>query len=360
MRNNSGTLLVTGGAGFIGSALVRFLIRSTMRRVIVLDKLTVCGNLASLAAVEDHPNYHFVEGDIRNRPLVESILQAHQPELVMHIAAQPHGDQPVTSPADFVDTNVTGTGVLLEAARCYWNSLPGIRKRSFRFHHVSTDEVYGDLDEDAPASTEHTRCAPISPYAASKAGADHLVEAWYRTYGLPTLITRCSNNYGPFQLPEKLVPLTILNALAGKPIPVHGRGEQMREWLYVEDHVRALCRVASQGRPGETYNIGANRSIKDLGLVRSICALLEEYAPNKPPGICRYEDLITFVADYPGPDRRYAIDSSKIRTQLRWTPVENPDSGLRQTIHWYLDNSGWVERARNEVPPAGLRRGHGS
>ncbi|HHH13511.1 MAG TPA: dTDP-glucose 4,6-dehydratase [Thiolapillus brandeum] len=338
------TLLVTGGAGFIGSALVRHLLSRTDWAVVNLDKLTYAGNLESLPGAEGHSRYRFERVDICDRPEVERVFREHRPDAVIHLAAESHVDRSIDGPAEFVRTNLVGTSVLLEVARGYWNELEGEARKGFRFHHVSTDEVYGDLGTGGGVFTEETPYRPSSPYSASKAGSDHLVRAWHRTYGLPVLVTNCSNNYGPYQFPEKLIPLMILNARAGRPLPVYGRGDQVRDWLYVEDHVRALLRVLEAGRVGETYNIGGHNEKTNLEVVRCLCAILEEKAPDKPAGVARYEDLVTHVADRPGHDLRYAIDAGRIERELGWRPEETFESGLAKTVQWYLENDRWCQR----------------
>ena len=340
-------ILVTGGAGFIGSALIRHLIQNTEHEVLNLDKLTYAGNLESLTPVDDNPRYRFVQGDIGDSECVAAILAEFQPDAIMHLAAESHVDRSIDGPAAFIQTNIVGTYGLLESTRAYWLGLSAERKAAFRFHHISTDEVYGDLHGVDDLFTETTPYAPSSPYSASKAASDHLVRAWQRTYGLPVLLTNCSNNYGPYHFPEKLIPLMILNALAGKPLPVYGNGQQVRDWLYVEDHARALLKVVSEGKVGETYNIGGHNEQKNLDVVRAICALLEELAPQKPAGIARYEDLITYVQDRPGHDQRYAIDASKIERELGWVPQETFETGLRKTVQWYLDNLDWCRRVQD-------------
>ncbi|SDU93444.1 dTDP-glucose 4,6-dehydratase [Pseudomonas sihuiensis] len=340
-------ILITGGAGFIGSALIRHLIRHTEHEALNLDKLTYAGNLESLAPVDDNPRYRFVQADIADSPVVAQTLAEFQPDAIMHLAAESHVDRSIDGPAAFIQTNIVGTYSLLESTRAYWLGLSAERKAAFRFHHISTDEVYGDLHGVDDLFTETTPYAPSSPYSASKAASDHLVRAWQRTYGLPVLITNCSNNYGPYHFPEKLIPLMILNALAGKPLPVYGNGQQVRDWLYVEDHARALLKVVSEGQVGETYNIGGHNEQKNLDVVRAICALLEELAPQKPAGIERYEDLITYVQDRPGHDLRYAIDASKIERELGWVPQETFETGLRKTVQWYLDNLEWCRRVQD-------------
>ncbi len=339
-------ILVTGGAGFIGSAVVRHLIAQGSAQVANLDKLTYAGNLESLVSVADSPRYHFYQVDICDGAALDAVFAAFTPTAVMHLAAESHVDRSIDGPADFIQTNIVGTYSLLEAARRYWNGLADDAKAAFRFHHISTDEVYGDLEGTDDLFTETTSYAPSSPYSASKASSDHLVRAWQRTYGLPVLLTNCSNNYGPFHFPEKLIPHVILNALAGKPLPVYGDGSQIRDWLYVEDHARALCEVVSRGVVGETYNIGGHNEKRNLQVVETICDLLDELVPAvDEAGLPRsYRTLITFVKDRPGHDRRYAIDASKIERELGWTPQETFETGLRKTVQWYLDNPTWWER----------------
>lgn len=340
-------ILITGGAGFIGSALIRHLIQDTEHEVLNLDKLTYAGNLDSLLEIAENPRYRFVQADVADAERVAATLSEFQPDAIMHLAAESHVDRSIDGPAAFIQTNIVGTYSLLENTRTYWLTLSPERKAAFRFHHISTDEVYGDLHGVDDLFTETTPYAPSSPYSASKAASDHLVRAWQRTYGLPVLITNCSNNYGPYHFPEKLIPLMILNALAGKSLPVYGNGQQVRDWLYVEDHTRALLKVVSEGKVGETYNIGGHNEQKNLDVVRSICALLEELVPQKPAGIARYEDLITYVQDRPGHDLRYAIDASKIERELGWVPQETFDTGLRKTVQWYLDNLEWCRRVQD-------------
>ncbi len=337
-------ILVTGGAGFIGSAVVRHIINNTQDSVINLDKLTYAGNLDSLSSIAHSDRYTFEHADICDRAALDRIFAQHQPDAVMHLAAESHVDRSIDSAGEFIQTNIVGTFTLLEAARAYYQTLPENRKAQFRFHHISTDEVYGDLHGTDDLFTETTPYAPSSPYSASKASSDHLVRAWRRTYGLPTIVTNCSNNYGCYHFPEKLIPHMILNALDGKPLPVYGDGKQIRDWLYVEDHARALYLVVTQGKIGETYNIGGFNEKQNIQVVRTICELLEELAPNKPQGIAHYADLITHVTDRAGHDVRYAIDASKIQRELGWTPQETFESGIRKTVQWYLDNQAWWQR----------------
>jgi dTDP-glucose 4,6-dehydratase len=340
---NKQTILITGGAGFIGSAVIRLLLNTTDARVINLDKLTYAGNLESLTQVADSPNYAFEQVDICDASEVNRVFQQHEPTAIMHLAAESHVDRSIDGPAEFIETNVGGTCVLLEAARAYWSGLPAEKKQAFRFHHVSTDEVYGTLG-DTGLFTEETAYSPNSPYSASKASSDHMVRAWHETYGLPVLITNCSNNYGPYQFPEKLVPLVILNALAGKPLPIYGKGDQVRDWLYVDDHAWALYQVLQTGKLGQTYNIGGHNEKTNLEVVHGICKILDELAPDHPTGISHYADLITHVTDRPGHDQRYAIDASKIQRELGWVPEETFETGLAKTVRWYLDNNEWCSR----------------
>ena len=337
-------ILVTGGAGFIGSAVVRHIINNTQDSVVNLDKLTYAGNLDSVSSVANNERYAFVQADICDRAALDKIFAEHQPDAVMHLAAESHVDRSIDSAGEFIQANIVGTFTLLEAARAYYQMLPENRQAAFRFHHISTDEVYGDLHGTDDLFTETTPYAPSSPYSASKASSDHLVRAWRRTYGLPTIVTNCSNNYGCYHFPEKLIPHMILNALDGKPLPVYGDGKQIRDWLYVEDHARALYLVVTQGKIGETYNIGGFNEQQNIQVVRTICELLEELAPNKPQGIAHYADLITHVTDRAGHDVRYAIDASKIQRELGWTPQETFESGIRKTVQWYLDNKDWWQR----------------
>ena len=346
-------ILVTGGAGFIGSAVIRHIINNTPDSVVNLDKLTYAGNLENLSTVSMSDRYTFEQVDICDRVELERVFALHQPDAVMHLAAESHVDRSIDGPAAFIETNVVGTLTLLEVTRNYWQGLDENRKQSFRFHHISTDEVYGDLphpDEDEHALTtlftETTAYAPSSPYSASKAGSDHLVRAWQRTYGLPTLVTNCSNNYGPYHFPEKLIPHVILNALHGKRLPIYGKGDQIRDWLYVEDHARALFRVIAKGEVGETYNIGGHNEKRNIEVVQTICSILDDLAADKAPD-GGYETLITYVKDRPGHDRRYAIDASKIAKELEWQPEETFESGLRKTVEWYLNNEHWWQRVLN-------------
>lgn len=336
-------LLITGGAGFIGSALIRHIIANTNDSVVNVDKLTYAGNLESLSEIEGSERYVFEQVDICNQTRLERVFSEHQPDAVMHLAAESHVDRSIDGPAEFIQTNIVGTYTLLEVARAYWNNLSAERRNDFRFHHISTDEVYGDLGEPQGLFTEETPYAPSSPYSASKASSDHLVRAWQRTYGLPTLLTNCSNNYGPYHFPEKLIPLIILNALEAKPLPVYGKGEQVRDWLYVEDHARALYQVATQGQVGVTYNIGGHNEKQNIEVVHIICDILQELRPQERS----YRDLITFVKDRPGHDMRYAIDASKIQKVLGWSPQETFETGIRKTVQWYLENQAWCQRVQD-------------
>lgn len=344
-------ILVTGGAGFIGSAVVRLLAGELGHSVVNVDALTYAGNLDSLAAIAGKPGYKFVHGNICDATLMKELLAAEQPDAVMHLAAESHVDRSIDGPAAFITTNVVGTYTLLEAARAYWSALPPTRKDAFRFHHISTDEVFGSLGAEGKFC-ETTPYAPNSPYSASKASSDHLVRAWHHTYGLPTVITNCSNNYGPYHFPEKLIPLVILNGLDGKPLPVYGTGENVRDWLFVEDHARALWAVVTKGRVGEVYNIGGDAERMNIDVVRGICDLLDEFVPAAKPR----RELITFVTDRPGHDARYAMDAAKIAAELGWKPQETFESGLRKTVQWYLDNRPWWNKIR-EGRYAGERLG---
>ena len=337
-------ILVTGGAGFIGSAVVRSIINQTKYDVVNLDKLTYAGNLDSLSDVANSHRYSHEQVNICDKKALDSVFQQHKPDCVMHLAAESHVDRSIDSPDDFIDTNIVGTFILLEAARHYYERLEEEKREQFRFHHISTDEVYGDLDGTDDLFTEQTPYSPSSPYSSSKAASDHLVRAWGRTYGLPVIITNCSNNYGPYHFPEKLIPHVILNAIHGKPLPIYGDGSQIRDWLYVEDHAKALVKVVTEGKIGETYNIGGHNEKTNLEVVETICNLLEKLAPKKPSGVSNYRDLITFVKDRPGHDARYAIDASKIERDLGWVPEETFETGLSKTVQWYLDNRRWWER----------------
>jgi dTDP-glucose 4,6-dehydratase len=345
-------ILVTGGAGFIGSAVIRHIIKNTQDSVVNLDKLTYAGNLESLTDVFDSKRYVFEQVDICNRAELDRVFSENKPDAVMHLAAESHVDRSIDGPAEFIETNIVGTYTLLEATRQYWSTLPEQKKSTFRFHHISTDEVYGDLEGTTELFTEKTSYEPSSPYSASKASSDHLVRAWLRTYGLPTVITNCSNNYGPYHFPEKLIPLVILNALEGKPLPIYGKGDQIRDWLYVEDHARALVKVVTEGKVGETYNIGGHNEKQNIEVVETICEILNELVPDNihskadgnPEG---FKSLITFVKDRPGHDMRYAIDASKIEKDLNWTPVETFETGLRKTVEWYLENKTWCQHVQD-------------
>ena len=344
-------ILVTGGAGFIGSAVIRHIIDNTSDSVVNVDKLTYAGNLESLTPISDNDRYAFEHVDICNRTELERVFNAHKPDAVMHLAAESHVDRSITGPSEFIQTNIIGTYNLLEVAKEYWNKLPDSTKSQFRFHHISTDEVYGDLphpdkansSEELPLFTETTSYSPSSPYSASKASSDHLVRAWLRTYGLPTIVTNCSNNYGPYHFPEKLIPLVILNALEGKELPIYGKGDQIRDWLFVEDHARALYKVVTEGKVGETYNIGGHNEKQNLEVVETICTILDTLVPKKAP----YAQQITYVADRPGHDRRYAIDATKMSSELNWQPKETFESGIKKTIQWYLDNQEWCKNVQD-------------
>lgn len=344
-------ILVTGGAGFIGSAVIRHIILHTSDSVINLDKLTYAGNLENLGEFDCTERYAFEQVDICNRTELERVFAEHQPDSIMHLAAESHVDRSIDGPAEFIETNIIGTYNLLEAARSYWNELDSERKQIFRFHHISTDEVYGDLPHPDDVNnahqylfTETTAYAPSSPYSASKASSDHLVRAWQRTYGLPAIVTNCSNNYGPYHFPEKLIPHVILNAIHGKKIPVYGKGDQIRDWLYVEDHARALYTVVTQGKVGETYNIGGHNEKKNIEVVEALCEILDQLRPQKKDS---YKSLITYVKDRPGHDRRYAINANKIAQELGWKPEETFETGLRKTVEWYLNNEQWWQRVLN-------------
>ncbi|WAU76016.1 dTDP-glucose 4,6-dehydratase [Acinetobacter sp. TR3] len=338
-------IIVTGGAGFIGSSVIRHIIKNTNDEVLNIDKLTYAGNLESLKEIDQNPRYQFQQVDICDASKLEQIFEQFQPDAVMHLAAESHVDRSIDGPSTFIQTNIVGTYTLLEAARKYWQRLDEIKKVNFRFHHISTDEVYGDLDGTTDLFTEATPYAPSSPYSASKASSDHLVRAWQRTYGLPTIVTNCSNNYGPYHFPEKLIPLVILNALDSKALPIYGTGNQIRDWLFVEDHARALYQVVTQGSVGETYNIGGHNEKQNIEVVKTICRILDQLRPqnNAQP----YENLITFVKDRPGHDLRYAIDASKIENELGWKPLETFETGIRKTIEWYLNNLEWCRHVQD-------------
>ena len=337
-------ILVTGGAGFIGSAVIRQVINHTDYSIVNIDKLTYAGNLESLHSIDEDERYSFVEIDICDGKAIRSVFQKHQPDVIMHLAAESHVDRSIDGPSEFIQTNIVGTFSLLEEARTYWKGLKGNKRDKFRFHHISTDEVYGDLVGGDGLFTETSSYSPSSPYSASKAASDHLVRAWYRTYGLPIVITNCSNNYGPYQFPEKLIPLVISSALQGKKIPIYGNGEQVRDWLYVEDHARALLKVAAKAKVGETYNIGGHNQHTNLKVVETLCSILDELVQPHPAGIKHFKELISFVEDRPGHDIRYAIDASKIDHDLGWSPKETFESGLHKTVKWYLENECWTQR----------------
>lgn len=338
-------ILITGGAGFIGSAVIRHIIQNTNNQVFNIDKLTYAGNLESLKGIDQHPNYQFKQIDICNTEQITAAIDAFQPNAIMHLAAESHVDRSIDGPAAFIQTNIVGTYTLLEAARKYWMSLDVEAQQNFRFHHISTDEVYGDLEGTTDLFTETTSYAPSSPYSASKASSDHLVRAWHRTYGLPVIVTNCSNNYGPYHFPEKLIPLVILNALDAKPLPVYGNGQQIRDWLFVEDHARALYKVVTEGVVGETYNIGGHNEKQNIEVVKTICKILDELKPQANGQA--YASLITFVKDRPGHDLRYAIDATKIQNELGWTPTETFETGIRKTVQWYLNNLDWCHRVQD-------------
>jgi dTDP-glucose 4,6-dehydratase len=334
-------IFVTGGAGFIGSALIRLIINNTRFSVVNIDKLTYAGSLASLASIEHSQRYQFEKIDICDEKGIERALIKYQPDIIMHLAAESHVDRSIDGPGEFIKTNIVGTYSLLEKAKNYWENLKGKKKEEFIFHHISTDEVFGDLGNSTKLFTESTPYSPSSPYSASKASSDHLVRAWHRTYKLPILITNCSNNYGPYQFPEKLIPLIIRNALQGKQLPVYGNGQQIRDWLYVDDHVRALLHVALNGNVGQTYNIGGHNEVRNIDVIKTVCRILDSLVSKKPMGLNKYEDLITFVDDRAGHDLRYAIDASKVAKELNWNPDETFESGIRKTVEWYLENTTW-------------------
>ena len=348
MRNKK-TILITGGAGFIGSALIRHIIKNTKHTVVNVDKLTYSGNLQSLESIEASKNYIFEQVDICDENELLRVFKKNQPDIVMHLAAESHVDRSIDDPSDFIQTNIVGTFTLLEQSKDYWQSLEGNKKENFRFLYVSTDEVYGDLAGIKSFFTEKSNYRPSSPYSASKASSDHLVRAWYRTYGLPVLITHCSNNYGPFQFPEKLIPLIIMNALKAKNLPIYGNGKQVRDWLYVDDHARALLHVVLNGKIGSIFNIGGHNEIENIEVVRKVCEVLDELFPSKHKSIKHYRELITFVEDRAGHDKRYAIDATKIAAELNWTPSETFETGIRKTVKWYLENMDWCERVQDGV-----------
>jgi dTDP-glucose 4,6-dehydratase len=345
--SNYKKLLITGGAGFIGSAVIRHIINNTDHHVVNVDKLTYAGNLESLTSIEDNERYVFEQVDICNASEIRRVFNEYQPDIVMHLAAESHVDRSIDGPGEFIQTNIVGTYVLLEEARDYWSNIDDSKKEAFRFHHVSTDEVYGDLEGMDDLFTEDTPYAPSSPYSAAKASSDHLVRAWQRTFKLPTLITNCSNNYGPYQFPEKLIPLIILNALEGKGLPIYGDGKQIRDWLYIDDHARAILHVALTGEIGETYNIGGHNEMQNIDVVRTVCSILDELVPSKLEGINNYKDLITYVTDRAGHDVRYAIDASKIADKLGWVPDETFESGIKKTVQWYLNNTIWCQHVQD-------------
>lgn len=338
---NSKKILITGGAGFIGSAVIRYIIKHTNHSVINIDKLTYAGNLESIENIENSNRYAFEQLDICNSNEIKRVFEEYMPDAVMHLAAESHVDRSIDGPREFIHTNIVGTYTVLEQANVYYSNLNNKKKSIFRFHHVSTDEVYGDLEGTNSLFTENTPYSPSSPYSASKASSDHLVRAWHRTYGLPILITNCSNNYGPYQFPEKLIPLIILNALEGKDLPIYGNGKQIRDWLYVDDHAIALLHVMLNGNIGETYNIGGHNEIQNIQVVKRVCKILDEIAPNNIPNVNKYEELIKYVPDRAGHDTRYAIDATKIADELNWTPVETFESGIRKTVEWYLSHQTW-------------------
>jgi len=346
MRNKK-TILITGGAGFIGSALIRHIIKNTKHTVVNVDKLTYSGNLQSLESIEASKNYIFEQVDICDENELLRVYRKNQPDIVMHLAAESHVDRSIDGPGDFIQTNIVGTFTLLEQSKNYWQSLEGNKKENFRFLYVSTDEVYGDLAGKSSFFTEKSAYRPSSPYSASKASSDHLVRAWYRTYDLPVLITHCSNNYGPCQFPEKLIPHIILNALAGKNLPIYGDGKQIRDWLYVDDHACALIKVALNAKAGETYNIGGNNELQNIEVVRKVCSILDELIPNKLNGMSSFSELITYIKDRPGHDVRYAINANKIKKNLGWESQETFETGIRKTVKWYLENKDWCERVQD-------------
>lgn len=349
MSEKFNKILITGGAGFIGCAVIRHIISNTNSSVINLDKLTYSGNLESLKPVNKSDRYVFENVDICDTIEVERVFNEHEPDIIMHLAAESHVDRSIDNPDAFIQTNIFGTYVLLQQARVYWAKLKKTKKDEFRFHHISTDEVYGDLDDNDSLFTEETSYSPSSPYAASKASSDHLVRSWQRTFGLPTIITNCSNNYGPYQFPEKLIPLIIRNALKGKDLPVYGNGKQIRDWLYVDDHARALVHTVFNGKIGQTYNIGGHNEMQNIEVIRIICSILDDLKPCKFTGINKYEELIRYVDDRAGHDKRYAIDASKIARDLSWTPDETFETGIRKTVHWYIDNNEWCNQVQSKA-----------
>jgi len=340
-------ILITGGAGFIGSCLVRHLVKNTDIEIVNVDILTYAGNLESLPDVDQCARYKFERVDICDADELVRVFETHRPDAVMHLAAESHVDRSIDGPATFMQTNIIGTYVLLEAARSYWGTLGDDLKAEFRFHHISTDEVYGDLPDDGSMFAEETSYDPSSPYSASKASSDHLVRSWNRTYKFPVVITNCSNNYGPYQFPEKLIPIIIRNALSGRPLPIYGNGKQVRDWLFVQDHVEALLAVLESGETGRTYNIGGHNEKQNIEVVRTICSILEELVPQKPEGVAKYVDLITYVKDRPGHDVRYAIDASRIGKELGWSPSETFETGIKKTVQWYLDNQVWCDHIKD-------------
>jgi len=346
MRENAKKFLITGGAGFIGSSLIKHIIHNTQNSVVNVDKLTYAGNLESLKSIDNNQRYSFEKVDICDSIELRRVFKKHSPDIIIHLAAESHVDRSIDGPNEFIQTNIVGTYILLEEARSYWLELEGIKKNGFKFHHVSTDEVYGDLEGTDLLFTEKTPYAPSSPYSASKASSDHLVRAWNRTFGLPTLITNCSNNYGPYQFTEKLIPLIIMKALQGKDLPIYGDGKQIRDWLYVDDHAKALIHVALQGKIGETYNIGGHNEMQNIQVVKEICLILDQLVPSNFEGIKYYSQLITHVGDRAGHDARYAIDASKIANELKWLPDETFASGIKKTVQWYLDNTNWLKNVQ--------------
>ncbi len=346
--NMNKKILVTGGAGFIGSSVIKQIINTTDCDVINVDKLSYSGDLESLDSVKESKRYYFEKIDICDETNLKKIFEKHEPDVVMHLAAESHVDKSIKSPFEFIETNIIGTYVLLEQARLYWNKLNNNKKANFKFHHISTDEVYGDLNDKETLFSEESKYDPSSPYSASKASSDHLVRAWHRTYNLPTIVTSCSNNYGPYQFPEKLIPLTITNALNGIEIPIYGNGLQVRDWLYVDDHAEALVLVALNGNNGESYCIGGHNEIKNINVVKSICKALDMHRPSNFKKITKYEELISYVEDRSGHDRRYAINAKKIESELKWKPKENFDSGIKKTVEWYLNNQDWCKRVKNK------------